>query len=147
MRRRVARSVALLSSSLVLACGGSARVVLPETTLGTVAKEWLFAHNQGDGHAMVHFTLGNRGSAGMTGSQVDSAVYAGVRFARELGPLEPVALMWSTDSSLAIVLRSKTRGFWTAEMTLAEQPSPVRVKVNVRGGSASRPSNVVIRAQ
>jgi hypothetical protein len=139
----IARPTAVLSFVLLLACGSAASPVIPETSLGTAAKEWLFAHNQGDGHAMVHFTLGNRGSAPMNGSQIDSTVYDGVRFARELGPLEPVELAQSSDSALAVLLRSRKGDVWKAQFTPAAQPSPVRVKVEVaraRPGSGPIPA-------
>ena len=128
---------ALAIAGSVAACSKGAAVI-PETSLGAFAKEWLFAHNQGDGHAMVHFTMGNRGSVRMSGAQVDSTVYDGVRFARELGPLEPVRLVQSTDSSLAILLRSKAGVVWQARFTPAAQPSTVRVHVAV----SAAPSDV-----
>ena len=105
--------------------------MLPGTSLGTFAKEWLFAHNQGDGHAMVHYTMGNRGTAPMTGAQSDSAVYEGVKFAQAVGPLTPTERLESTDSTLAILLRSAKGEVWKARFTPAPQPNPVRVRVVV----------------
>ena len=105
--------------------------MLPATPLGSVARDWLFAHNQGDGHAAVHFTLENRGSAAMSGAQVDSAVYAGVKFARDLGPLVLVTLLQSSDTSLAVLLHSKTGDKWKARFTPAAQPSMVKVRVEL----------------
>ena len=122
---------AVLSCVLLIGCRDARSAVIPETSLGSAAKAWLFAHNQGDGHAMVHFTLENRGSAPMNGAQVDSTVYDGVRFARELGPVELVKLLRSTDASLSVLLRATDGDLWTAEFTPAAQPSPVRVSVVV----------------
>jgi len=134
---RLSRSKTLIWAVLCWSCRDAGSEVIPETTLGGVAKGWLFAHNQGDGHAMVHYTLGNRGSVRMTGSQVDSTVYDGVRFAREVGPLEPVRLLESSDSSITILLRSRAGDSWRARFTPAAQPSAVRVKVEVgREGAA-----------
>jgi hypothetical protein len=116
---------------LLLGCRDAASAVLPETSLGAAAKAWLFAHNQGNGHAMVHFTVANRGNAPMNGVKLDSIVYDGVRFARELGPVELVKLLRSTDASLSVLLRATDGNLWTAEFTPAAQPSPVRVRVVV----------------
>jgi hypothetical protein len=89
---------------------------------------------------MVHFTLENRGTAPVNGAQVDSAVYDGVRFAREVGPVEPVELLQSGDSVLSVLLRSKNGDVWKAQFTPAVQPSPVRVRVEVsRAPMAARP--------
>ena len=128
-------SVALALSVVLVSCRDAASAVVPRTTLGAFAKEWLFAHNQGDGHAMVHYALGNRGTAGMSGAQVDSAVYDGVRFASAVGPLTPTALIESSDSLLTIRLRSEKGDAWTARFTSAAQPSAVRVRVAVSPSS------------
>jgi len=122
---------AILVSVVVVGCRDAGSVVIPETSLGSAAKAWLFAHNQGDGHAMVHFTLENRGIAPVNGAQVDSMVYDGVRFAREVGPVEPVEVLQSGDSLLSVLLRSKNGTVWKAQFTPAVQPSPVRVRVEV----------------
>ena len=122
--------VMLAVAGSIAACGRGSTVI-PETSLGVVAKDWLFAHNRGEGHAMVHFTTENQGSVRMSGAQMDSSVYDGVRFAREIGPLEPVRLVQSTDSSLAIVLRSGKGDLWEARFTPAPQPSTVRVHIAV----------------
>ena len=132
------RFAALLASVLLLCCRDAASAVIPETSLGAAARAWLFAHNQGDGHAMVHFTLENRGSAPMDGAQVDSTVYDGVRFAREVGPVEPLKLLESGDSSLSVLLRSKRGDVWKAQFTPARQPSPVRVRVEVSRASEAQ---------
>src|SRR6188474_660060 len=124
--RQVVALVMLAVVGSPVACGKGSSVI-PETSLGVVAKDWLFAHNRGEGHAMVHFTMGNLGGVRMSGPQMDSTVYDGVRFAREIGPLEPVRLVQSTDSSLAIVLRSGKGDLWEARFTAAPQPSTVRV--------------------
>ena len=132
---------AILVSVVLVGCRDAGSVVIPETSLGSAAKAWLFAHNQGDGHAMVHFTLENRGSAPVNGAQVDSMVYDGVRFAREVGPVEPVELLQSGDSVLSVLLRSKNGDVWKAQFTPAAQPSPVRVRVEVsRAPTPVRPA-------
>ena len=132
---------AMLSSVLLIGCRDASSAVIPETSLGSAAKAWLFAHNQGDGHAMVHFTLENRGSAPMNGAQVDSTVYDGVRFAREVGPVQAVELLQSGDSVLSVLLRSKNGDVWRAQFTPAAQPSPVRVRVEVsRAPTPVRPA-------
>jgi hypothetical protein len=81
---------------------------------------------------MVHFTLENQGAARMSGSQVDSSVYDGVKLARAIGPLEPTQLLHSSDSSLVVLLRSKKGEVWETRFTAAAQPSQVRVYVSVR---------------
>ncbi|HUQ82708.1 MAG TPA: hypothetical protein VM076_16275 [Gemmatimonadaceae bacterium] len=132
------RTLVLTMSVVTASCRDAASAVVPRTALGTVAKEWLFAHNQGDGHAMVHYTLGNRGAARMSGAQVDSIVYDGVRFAKAVGPLTPTALVESSDSSLTIELRSENGDAWTARFAPAPQPSNVRVRVAVSPSSPPR---------
>jgi hypothetical protein len=125
---------------LLIGCRDASSAVIPETSLGSAAKAWLFAHNQGDGHAMVHFTLENRGTAPVNGAQVDSTVYDGVRFAREVGPVQAVELLQSGDSVLSVLLRSKNGDVWKAQFTPAVQPSPVRVRVEVsRAPMPARP--------
>ena len=80
---------------------------------------------------MVHFTMVNRGTAPMSGGQTDSAVYAGVKLAQELGPLVPVKLLYASDTSVTVLLRSTNRGTWKAEFTSAVQPSLVKVLVRM----------------
>lgn len=84
---------------------------------------------------MVHFTMTNRGTAAMSGAQTDSAVYAGVKLAQELGPLVPVRVIYSSDTSLVVLLRSSKRGTWKAEFKTAVQPSLVKVLVRVNPSS------------
>jgi hypothetical protein len=108
--------------------------VLPTTPLGNLAAGWLHAHNEGDGHAMVHFTLVNRGAAPMNGAQVDSAVYDGVRFAKQVGPLEAVKLLQATDTSVVVILRSSIGDEWKARFTSPQQPSQVKMRVHVSRG-------------
>ena len=108
--------------------------VIPATPLGKLAAGWIHAHNEGDGHALVHFTLVNRGSAPMNGAQVDSAVYDGVRFAKQVGPLEPVKLLQSTDTSVVVILRSNIGDEWKARFTSSTQPSQVKMLVHVSRG-------------
>jgi len=115
------------------ACTGRSRV-FPQTPLGKLAADWLFAHNEGDGHAMVHFTLVNRGAAPMNGAEVDSAVYDGVRFAKQVGRLDPIQLVEATDTAVVVILRSKIGDEWKARFTAAPQPNQVRMVVHVSRG-------------
>jgi hypothetical protein len=84
----------------------------PETPLGRVGHDWLAAHNRAEGHAAVHFTLLNRGSAAMSGAQVDSAVRNQVQLAQRVGWLVPVRLLVSTDSVVVMLLRSADDSLW-----------------------------------
>ena len=143
---RIAR-LALLSTLVVASCRNAGSSVFPPTPLGRMGRDWLAAHNRAEGHAIVHFTMVNRGTAPMSGAQTDSAVYAGVTLARQLGPLIPVKVLQSSDSLLAVLLRSGdgTNGEWMAQFTPARQPSPVKVIVRVgrswtkHGGSSLGP--------
>jgi len=103
----------------------------PETPLGYVGHDWLAAHNRGEGHAVVHFTMVNRGSGGMSGAQMDSAVRAGVQFAQRVGPLVPVRLLYSSDTMLVMLLRSRDDSLWSARFTPVAQPGLVKVAVDV----------------
>jgi hypothetical protein len=123
--------IGLIALGMVASCRDR---VLPTTPLGDLAAGWLHAHNQGDGHAMVHFTLVNRGTAPMNGAQVDSAVYDGVRFAKQVGPLEAVKLLQSTDTSVVVILRSNLGDEWKARFTSPLQPSRVKMLVHVSRG-------------
>src|SRR5215471_1790200 len=98
---------------LLLACRGG-MPDFPETPLGHIGHDWLAAHNRGEGHAVVHFTMLNRGSAAMSGAQMDSAVRAGVELARRVGPLVPVQLLYSSDTTLIMLLRSRDSSLWSA---------------------------------
>ena len=130
-RSVVALAIATLAIATLAACTDAGSNVLPATSLGAFGKEWLFAHNQGDGHAIVHYTMGNRVAGQMSGAQVDSTVYAGVKFAQDVGPLTPTTLVESSDTSLAILLKSAKGDVWQARFTPTTQPSPVRVRVEV----------------
>ncbi len=114
----------------LLACRGGAPD-FPDTPLGTVGHDWLAAHNRAEGHAIVHFTMVNRGSAGMSGAQMDSAVHAGVQLAERVGPLVPVRLLSSSDTALIMLLRSADGSLWNGRFTQAVQPSLVKVDVQV----------------
>jgi hypothetical protein len=133
------------------ACRDAASSVVPETPLGRVARDWVAAHNRDEGHAMVHFTMENRGTTPISGAQMDSIVYAGVRLADSLGPLVAVETLESSDSALAVVFRSKNGGTWTARFTPAAQPSLVKVAIQVnrtwtvRGGSSLADSATSVR--
>ena len=131
MRMTVTRVALVVPLVLLLgSCRGGAPA-FPETLLGHVGHDWLAAHNRGEGHAVVHFTMLNRGSAGMTGAQVDSAVRAGVQFAQRVGPLVPVRLMVSSDSVVVMLLRSADDSLWSARFTPVAQPGLVKVDVEV----------------
>ena len=80
---------------------------------------------------MVHFTMVNRGSAPMTGAQMDSTVYAGVKLAQSLGPLRPVKVLQSSDTLLVVDLRTTKGEAWMAQFRPAVQPSLVKVAVSV----------------
>ena len=80
---------------------------------------------------MVHFTIENRGSRPMSGAQMDSVVYAGVRLADSLGRLVPVKTLESSDSTLSMLFQSADGGTWTAQFTPVRQPSLVKVAVTV----------------
>jgi len=114
----------------LLACRGGAPD-FPDTPLGHVGHDWLAAHNRAEGHAIVHFTMVNRGSAGMSGAQMDSAVRAGVQLAERVGPLVPVRLLSSSDTALIMLLRSADGSLWNGRFTQAVQPSLVKVDVQV----------------
>ena len=120
----------LPSLSFLLACRGGAPD-FPKTPLGRVGRDWLAAHNRAEGHAAVHFTMVNRGSAPMSGAQMDSAVHAGVQLAERVGRLVPVRLLYSSDTTLVMLLRSPDSGVWSARFTRAVQPSLVKVAVAV----------------
>jgi len=116
--------------AFLLACRGGAPD-FPETPLGHVGHDWLAAHNRAEGHATVHFTMVNRGSAAMTGAQMDSAVHAGVQLAERVGRLVPVRLLYSSDTTLIMLLRSADSSVWSARFTRAVQPSLVKVAVEL----------------
>lgn len=115
---------------LLGSCRGGAPA-FPETPLGHVGHDWLAAHNRGEGHAVVHFTMLNRGSGGMNGAQMDSAVRAGVQFAQRVGPLVPVRVVASSDTMLVMLLRSADDSLWGARFTPVAQPALVKVDVEV----------------
>src|SRR5262245_10473437 len=87
MRMIAARARLVLPLVLLLGSCRDRSPDFPETPLGHVGHDWLAAHNRGEGHAVVHFTMLNRGSADMSGAQMDSAVRAGVQLAQRVGPL------------------------------------------------------------
>ena len=121
----------LPSLALLLACRGGVPD-FPETPLGRVGHDWLAAHNRAEGHAAVHFTMVNRGTAAMTGAQMDSAVHAGVQLAERVGRLVPVRLLYSSDTTLIMLLRSADSSVWSARFTQAVQPSLVKVAVELK---------------
>ena len=120
----------LPSLAFLLACRGGAPD-FHDTPLGRVGHDWLAAHNRAEGHAAVHFTMLNRGSAAMSGAQMDSAVHAGVQLAERVGPLVPVRLLYSSDTALIMLLRSADSSVWSARFTPVVQPSFVKVAVEL----------------
>ena len=130
MLRRLLPSLAFL-----LACRGGAPS-FPETPLGRAGHDWLAAHNRAEGHAVVHFTMVNRGTAAMTGAQMDSAVHAGVQLAERVGRLVPVRLLYSSDTTLVMLVRSADSradsSVWSARFSRAVQPSLVKVAVELK---------------
>ena len=121
----------LPSLIFLLACRGGAPS-FPETALGRAGHDWLAAHNRAEGHAVVHFTMVNRGTAVMSGAQMDSAVHAGVQLAERVGRLVPVRLLYSSDTTLVMLLRSADSSVWSARFTRAVQPSLVKVAVELK---------------
>ena len=121
----------LLSLGFLLACRGGAPG-FPETPVGRMGHDWLAAHNRAEGHAFVHFTMLNRGRAAMSGAQVDSTVHAGVESAERIGHLVPVRLLYSSDTTVVMLLRSADSTIWSARFTQAVQPSLVKVAVELK---------------
>ena len=126
--RLAACSVVLLAS-----CNDAAARVFPDTPLGRTGRDWLAAHNRAEGHAVVHFTMVNRGAAPISGAQTDSIVRDGVRLAKTIGPLVPVGAWQSSDTLLSVLLHSADTAstLWTAEFRPAVQPNLVKVRVQV----------------
>jgi hypothetical protein len=128
---RISCATTAVAAWLSIATFGCRNAVVPDTPLGRVAADWLAAHNRGEGHAAVHYTLTHQGTLKMTGAQVDSVVYESVRFARAVGPFEPVRLLESSDTSLAILLRSRSSGEFTARFKPVVQPALLQVAVHI----------------
>jgi hypothetical protein len=119
----------MMSCIAIVGCRDGA--VVPDTPLGHVAADWLAAHNRAEGHAAVHYTLTHQGELKMSGAQVDSVVYASVKFAQAVGPFVPVRLLESSDTSLAILLRSRSSGEFTARFQPFVQPALLQVAVQL----------------
>lgn len=143
MRMTVACARFVLPLVLLLASCRDGSPAFPETPLGQVGRDWLAAHNRGEGHALVHFTTLNRGTAGMSGVQMDSAVRAGVELAERVGPLVPVRPVFSSDTMLVMLLRSRDGSLWNARFTPVAQPGLVKVDVEVGRASVARDGKVV----
>ena len=131
MRMTTVRARRVLPLILLLGSCRDGSPGFPETLLGHVGHDWLAAHNRGEGHAVVHFTMVNRGSAAMSGAQMDSAVRAGVQFAQRVGPLVPARVLYSSDTMLVMLLRSRDDSLWSARFTPVAQPGLVKVGVEV----------------
>ena len=118
---------------LLASCNDAASRVFPDTPLGRTGRDWLAAHNRAEGHAVVHFTMLNRGSAPISGAQTDSIVRDGVRLAKTIGRLVPVGAWQSSDTLLSVLLHSAdtTNTLGTAEFRPAPQPNLVKVHVQV----------------
>ena len=140
----VARACIVLPLILLLGSCRGGSPGFPETPLGHVGHDWLAAHNRGEGHAAVHFTMVNRGSAAMSGAQMDSAVRAQVQLAQRVGPLVPVRLLASSDTVLVMLLRSADDSVWSARFTRVTQPALTKVDVEVN--RAHTAGNVKIMA-
>jgi hypothetical protein len=61
----IVRAACVLPLAVLLGSCRNASPEFPKTPLGQVGRDWLAAHNRAEGHAAVHFTLLNRGSAAM----------------------------------------------------------------------------------
>ena len=129
-----------MGSALIvgLSCARPGEALIPNTPLGQTATEWLFAHNEGDGHAAVHFAARNRGERHSNGAEQDSAVLAAVQASRRIGRLTPIAIVASNDTMLVLRLRSDSAIVWVATFRPVPQPDVERVRVLVVRDS-SRP--------
>jgi hypothetical protein len=114
-----------------LSCASPGASLIPKTPLGQTATEWLFAHNEGDAHAAVHFAARNRGERHSNGAEQDSAVWAAVQASRRIGHLTPIALVASNDTVLVLRLRSDSVMVWVATFRSVPQPDVERVRVSV----------------
>jgi hypothetical protein len=138
VRRRYATSLAVIWSALLLSCRDASSSVIPSTPLGRYAVEWLSAHNRGDTHSIVHFTVTHRGSVRMTPLQEDGAVHEGVQFAREIGPLVALKVLASSDTALAVLLRTVRADSFAILFKPASQPGVTPVLVQVDRSPAGR---------
>jgi hypothetical protein len=138
MRLWRAFTTPIMTASCIALVGCRDGAVVPDTPLGHVASDWLAAHNRAEGHAAVHYTLTHQGSLKMTGAQVDSAVYESVKFAQAVGPFVPVRVLESSDTALALVLRSRSSGNFTARFTPARQPAMLQVALRIDRAEAGR---------
>jgi hypothetical protein len=127
-----AARVAILGCVLLSACRDAASSTIPATPLGRFAKAWLRANNLGGAHALLHFMLEYPGRVRMTPSQQDSALQESVRLAQRQGTLVPIRLLYSTDTALAIIVRSDSAGMLKAVFRPARQPNPAQVVVELR---------------
>lgn len=143
MRMTVACARLVLTLVLLLGSCRDGSPAFPETPLGRIGHDWLAAHNRAEGHAAVHFTMLNRGSAPMSGAQMDSAVRAGVELAERVGPLVPARLVSSGDTMLVMLLRSRDGSLWSARFTPVVQPGLVKVDVEVGRANVARDGKVV----
>jgi hypothetical protein len=131
MRRRYTTTGALTWFVLLLNCRDVGSSVIPSTPLGRFASAWLLANNRGNVHALVHFASEHEGSVKMAPSEQDSALWEALRFAHEQGWLVPVRLLHTSDTSLAILLRSDSSGVLKAVFRLVPQPNTAQVSVEV----------------
>lgn len=138
MQRRRTISFAITCCALLVSCHDSSSALIPATALGRFATEWLSAHNRGDTHSIVHFTVTHGGSLRMTSLQEDSAVHAAVQFARDTGPLVAVKLLHSSDTALSVLLCSRSADTLRVLFKPASQPSLTQVVVQIDRRPAAR---------
>jgi hypothetical protein len=131
MHLRRAFVTPIMAASCIAIVGCRDGAVVPDTPLGHVAADWLAAHNRAEGHAAVHYTLTHQGELKMSGAQVDSVVYEAVKFAKAVGPLVAVRVLESSDSTLSLLLRSRSSGNFTARFKPSPQPALVQVAVRI----------------
>jgi hypothetical protein len=131
MRRLHKTSGAFAWLILLLGCQDAGSSVIPSTPLGRFASAWLLANNRGNVHALVHFASEHEGTVKMAPSQQDSALWEALRFANSQGRLVPVQLLHTSDTSLAILLRSDSTGIFKAVFRPVPQPNTTQVSVEI----------------
>jgi hypothetical protein len=131
VRRLYATAWGVVSSALLLNCRDGASSVIPSSPLGRYASAWLLANNRGNAHALAHFILGSRGSLRMSAFQQDSALGEALGFAKRQGRLVAIRLLYTSDTSLAVLLHSDSTGTLRAVFRPAPQPNVAQVIVEV----------------
>ena len=146
MRRLYATVWAVVWSALLLNCRDEASSVIPSSPLGRYASAWLVANNRGNAHALVHFILGTQGSLRMSAFQQDSALAVALRFARRQGRLVAIRLLYTSDTALAVLLRSDSTGTLRAVFRPAPQPNSAQIIVEVSHAEGTTQGSPVTRA-